>query len=362
MYLNKNNKRSAGFTIVELLIVIVVIAILAAITVVLYNGIQKRAVQSAVRSGITQTVKQLELDKVDRGSYAVQLADLAGGNSSSRSDVEYQYSVTSGVFCLTGTLRGVSYFVSSNASSQLNEGVCSDHNDPSAPITDPVVHTQTGNFDGRAPSPSGYPHAITVNYDLQPTDYVFILFNARYNTQLTLRDPAGTAMNTLYARSMGSSGYLRHAAYGTGGLTGNQTFNVTACWSLECDRSDVTAAYIVYVIRGLGASPAVKSYTTDTNYGVQPPAGSVVTLSSESLQPRKLAIFSDLFYGNTRPTDSDGSTPALTWITDSSQGSGVATSIKSRHAYTTTSTTASYRVTMPASGSRHHGAVLFTFE
>ncbi|MCB8045019.1 prepilin-type N-terminal cleavage/methylation domain-containing protein [Microbacterium oxydans] len=32
-----------GFTIVELMIVVVVIAILAAITIVAYNGIQKRA-------------------------------------------------------------------------------------------------------------------------------------------------------------------------------------------------------------------------------------------------------------------------------------------------------------------------------
>lgn len=35
--------RAAGFTIVELLIVVVVIAILAAITIVSYNGIQERA-------------------------------------------------------------------------------------------------------------------------------------------------------------------------------------------------------------------------------------------------------------------------------------------------------------------------------
>lgn len=35
--------KSSGFTIVELLIVIVVIAILAAITIVAYNGIQDRA-------------------------------------------------------------------------------------------------------------------------------------------------------------------------------------------------------------------------------------------------------------------------------------------------------------------------------
>ena len=37
------NIKQQGFTIVELLIVIVVIAILAAITIVAYNGVQNRA-------------------------------------------------------------------------------------------------------------------------------------------------------------------------------------------------------------------------------------------------------------------------------------------------------------------------------
>lgn len=45
-------RRSSGFTIVELLIVIVVIAILAAITVVAYTGIQNRANDSAVQSDL----------------------------------------------------------------------------------------------------------------------------------------------------------------------------------------------------------------------------------------------------------------------------------------------------------------------
>ena len=42
--------RKAGFTIVELLIVIVIIGILAAITIVAYNGIQQRAQAATVQS------------------------------------------------------------------------------------------------------------------------------------------------------------------------------------------------------------------------------------------------------------------------------------------------------------------------
>ena len=50
-----------GFTIVELLIVIVVIAILAAITIVAYNGIQQRARVTALWSGIKQVDKSFHL-------------------------------------------------------------------------------------------------------------------------------------------------------------------------------------------------------------------------------------------------------------------------------------------------------------
>lgn len=49
----------SGFTIVELLIVVVVIAILAAISVVAYNGIQTRARNSQVISGVNTYYKAL---------------------------------------------------------------------------------------------------------------------------------------------------------------------------------------------------------------------------------------------------------------------------------------------------------------
>ena len=58
-------KTTSGFTIVELLIVIVVIAILAAITVVAYNGVQNRAYDSSIQNDLTNIAKQLELAKID---------------------------------------------------------------------------------------------------------------------------------------------------------------------------------------------------------------------------------------------------------------------------------------------------------
>lgn len=50
-------KRLPGFTIVELLIVIIVIAILATISIVAYNGIQQRATNASIVSAANQSIK-----------------------------------------------------------------------------------------------------------------------------------------------------------------------------------------------------------------------------------------------------------------------------------------------------------------
>lgn len=67
-----------GFTIVELLIVIVVIAILAAITIVAFNGIQNRANDSAVQGDLKNIAKLFEVYKVDNGRYPAGTSQLSG--------------------------------------------------------------------------------------------------------------------------------------------------------------------------------------------------------------------------------------------------------------------------------------------
>ncbi len=61
--------RQQAFTIVELLIVIVVIGILAAIVIVTFSGIQDRAYNAKALSVANAYEKALQLYKIDTGSY-----------------------------------------------------------------------------------------------------------------------------------------------------------------------------------------------------------------------------------------------------------------------------------------------------
>lgn len=87
MVLNKmkNIKGQSGFTIVELLIVIVVIGILAAITIVAYSGITARAKGATAAQNATSIQSVAEAYNADTGAYGT-LANLqaAWTNQSTR--------------------------------------------------------------------------------------------------------------------------------------------------------------------------------------------------------------------------------------------------------------------------------------
>lgn len=120
-------KTKSGFTIVELLIVIVVIAILAAITIVAYNGIQQRARASSASTALNQANKKLALYAIDNSAYP---ADLATAGITDTSDVTYQYSydntASPATYCVTATSGSVSYKASSSSQTPSSGG-CAGH-------------------------------------------------------------------------------------------------------------------------------------------------------------------------------------------------------------------------------------------
>ena len=88
-------KKSSAFTIVELLIVVVVIAILAAITIVSYNGITKSAKEIALKSDLRNAATQLELTRATTSSYPTSKDSLKFSKGT-----ETAYSGGGNTFCL----------------------------------------------------------------------------------------------------------------------------------------------------------------------------------------------------------------------------------------------------------------------
>lgn len=128
-------RRSAfGFTIVELLIVIVIIGILAAIVIISYNGVRGRAVDSLLKKDASGAWTQIEAYRVENGSYPNSTNDTNGGSGLTvGDDTTTQYSLLSGDFCLSVTSSlssSLAYYVRGSTGSEVFSGVCAGHNSP----------------------------------------------------------------------------------------------------------------------------------------------------------------------------------------------------------------------------------------
>ena len=123
----KYTKSRQGFTIVELLIVIVVIAILASITIVSYNGITKRAKDSAIQSALSQATQKLELAKIndEGGVYPATMVAAGLGGLTNDSENTYSYGVSSDgrSFCMALNKGGRTYYITS-AVLNPKTGIC----------------------------------------------------------------------------------------------------------------------------------------------------------------------------------------------------------------------------------------------
>ena len=153
------NYNKSGFTIVELLVVIVVIGILAAITVIAYNGISSKAIATSLLSDLNNASKQLKLYNTLYGSYPT----LNSSNCPSAPivdniyclkpspDTVFHYNVDNTVspqsFVLTATKSGISYIIANGTIPTLISTTASSLNCPTGFIPVPGSITYgTGDF------------------------------------------------------------------------------------------------------------------------------------------------------------------------------------------------------------------------
>jgi prepilin-type N-terminal cleavage/methylation domain-containing protein len=100
MHFGLGRQKTDGFTIVELLIVVVVIAILAAITIVSYNGIQARANDAAAKTELSQNAKSI-VNASNLTGNAFTTQDIVSGGSSALNFTSNRYKVVT--YCTNGT-------------------------------------------------------------------------------------------------------------------------------------------------------------------------------------------------------------------------------------------------------------------
>lgn len=137
--INSNQKPVAtpGFTILELLVVIVVIGILAAITIISYLGIQQKAISASLQSDLKNASTQLGVDSALNGAYPDSPGSADSGEGLGGSDdTVYQYTLTSSGYCLSATSLSsdsLAFHISSGDGTILS-GVCSGHAMPGAAV------------------------------------------------------------------------------------------------------------------------------------------------------------------------------------------------------------------------------------
>ncbi len=272
-------KKSSGFTIVELLIVVVVIAILAAITIVAYNGIQNRAVTSAAQTAASQTVKKLKLYALDNNDQYP--ATLAAAGITDTTNLQYTGGGAS--YCVTATSQSVSYYLS-NSVQAATAGACAGHGiNGVPPITNLVVNPTFGS--GNNIYSSGTGSQVSTN-SVQPSGGpTGGSFYRRAYTAASVGFAAGADINTLGittvapGQAMTGSAYVRsskaqavqpqlqwlNASAGSSGVSNGTSVTLVAnTWTRISVTGTAPATTVSFRLDLDGGSGAVQWANTDT--------------------------------------------------------------------------------------------------
>ena len=154
--------KKSGFTIVELIIVIVIIGILTLITIVVFSGVNQRAREAALQADLKSSANKLEVFKIDNFDRYPDSLAAAGINDTETVQYQYTYNAGTNEFCVTAfpVVDGLTPFYIDNTSGGVAlAGSCVGHVDPGEPevvlATTYTQRTAPGTANWRAVAISG---------------------------------------------------------------------------------------------------------------------------------------------------------------------------------------------------------------
>jgi alpha-tubulin suppressor-like RCC1 family protein/type II secretory pathway pseudopilin PulG len=122
-------RSSLGFTIVEIIVVIVVIGLLAVVGTVAYNNVTKQAATAELKSDAQGVIDQLAQEKYDKGTYPASKAAANNGNGLNHSaGTTLEYTLTGKNYCFTmSSVRAQISYTYDLSNGSIEEGVCPGH-------------------------------------------------------------------------------------------------------------------------------------------------------------------------------------------------------------------------------------------
>ncbi len=217
MKTSQQGKYQLGFTIVELLIVIVVIGILAAITIVAFNGIQNRARENSASSAATQAAKKIAIWQVDNPNQIPSDLATMGIVNTASTTYNYRRHTSNTQYCLSATVGDISMRINSSGTQTLIRGSCADI---SSAAGEPLAHISTpGASVNLSQSLSGTPD-ITFYAVLQVNSTVDAWFSIA-----SLQPQASNRILQFDTADTGSS-YLRYRLDTSDSINANASQNI----------------------------------------------------------------------------------------------------------------------------------------